>query len=276
MQERTRDKIQKEVDKILDFKTCDDWKEFLKNKGERHKIYYHYTTLTALWNILKSSSWMLRIANCSNDPSELSVHNSSFTTSSISSMGMWHMYSKLYSDKEIGVRIGIPAATFKKIFTPTVTLYQKDLSETMKEYCKTPLEIFDMAYWHFGKENKTDIAIYQNYELVGPRLKFHFSKGQKLPPYFKSAIWRSEKEVRVCCDLSQNGDNTDVFVKIEPELFKTMSFRLSPGNEKHENIQQFFKANSSLEAVRYLDAKISSNELTYEQFQMPNEYEQWQ
>ena len=111
---RERERIQQEVDKILAFSSQKEWSNFLKTKGIAHKHYYHYTTLGALNAILKSSHWRMSRVDLSNDPLENPVHSTSFTTSCLSSMGMWNMYSKLSSTDDIGVRIGIPQQTFKE------------------------------------------------------------------------------------------------------------------------------------------------------------------
>ena len=209
---RSRDIIQEEVDKILMFSSEDEWINFLTNKGNNHHHYYHYTTLKTLKKILTSNSRKLKRADLSNDPNERPVFNTSFTTSSLSSMGMWGMYSKLLSQEDIGIRINIPKKTFKEIFSTNTILYNKDSQENFQEFAKATPQITDVAYWHFGKNKNSSLLIYRNYQIPGSALHFHFSKNNKLPPQFKTAIWRKEEVVRVFYDFSQIINPHDMYI----------------------------------------------------------------
>ena len=280
---RTREKIQKEIDNILAFSSIGEWGDFLKKKGEGHKYYYHYTTLKTLKAILTSSAWKLKRADLSNDPLENPVHSTSFVSSSLSSMGMWEMYSKLSTDDDIGVRIGIPAKEFKEIFASDSVFYAMDQNGNLQPIGKNTPIISDMAYWHFGREKGHSLAFYRNYEISDNALHFHFNedemlqKGNKLPPFFKTSIWRKEDEVRVFADFSNEKNVPDeLFVKIKPEHFQQMTFRLSPSVTDSKKMSKILKSEGMAEPLFFLILKLFNNELKMEQFQMPNEHEQWQ
>ena len=274
---RERERIQQEVDKILAFSSQKEWSNFLKTKGIAHKHYYHYTTLGTLNAILKSSHWQMSRVDLSNDPLENPVHSTSFTTSCLSSMGMWNMYSKLSSADDIGVRIGIPQQTFKEIFSGNKTWYSRDCEGIFHEFCTTEPEIFDMAYWHFGKSNETSVAIYRNYQLPGRALNFWFKEGDKLPSCFKSAIWRKEEEVRVCCDFTKQKNVPEkLYLKIRPEHFKQMDIRLSPAVTDSQVLKAVCKNEKFQDQLYSFVTKILGGKLEITQIQLPGEYEQWQ
>lgn len=87
-------RIQKEVRTLLSFEKLEQWEETLQENGGRHQMYYHYTTLEALGKILDSGFWKMTKANTINDRYEAPVHAVSFTTSSLSSTGMWKQYAR--------------------------------------------------------------------------------------------------------------------------------------------------------------------------------------
>ena len=274
---RHRDLIQKEVDKILAFSSETDWMKFLEAKGRGHRMYYHYTTLKTLKAILETSSWKLKRADFSNDPLECPVHNISFTSGLLSSMEMWEMYSCLSSAEDIGVRIGIPDSVFKDIFGKDAVWYSRDSEGMFHEFSKKVPKITDMAYWHFGKDDGSSLAIYRNYRFPGKSLHFHFPKGKQLPPYFKTAIWRNEEEVRVFCDFSEEKNIPDsLYIKIKPEHFNSMTFRLSPSVTDHIKLKNLFQTNTVQEEFWFFLSRILCGKLSIQQFKMPNEYEQYQ
>ena len=228
---RARDRIQEEVDQILKFKCEKDWGDFLRKKGEAHTFYYHYTTLKTLKAI--------------------------FTIS-----------AKLSADDDIGVRIGIPKEVFREIFAEDSVFYTMDPNGNLQPFGSNTPEICDMAYWHFGKDTGSSLAFYRNYEFPGNALNFHFENedqmqqiGKKLPPFFKTAIWRKEDEVRVYADFS-NGRNVpdELFVKIKPEHFKEMSFRLSPAVKNSKKMAEILKKQEMTEVLFFLMFKLLCNE----------------
>ena len=276
---RARDHIQEEVDRIRAFSSAEDWADFLGKKGRGHHVYYHYTTLGTLKAMLESSSWKFKRADLSNDPLESPVHSTSFTSSSLSSMGMWEMYSRLSkgcSLADLGVRIGIEKATFNKIFAGNAVWYKMDVQGVFHEFRKATPDVSDMAYWHFGKTQESSLAIYRNYQLAGGALHFHFKDGEKLPPCFKTGIWRKEEEVRVYHDFSSLTDvPEDLYLKIKPEHFGKMSFRLSPAVGDPCVLQKLFQSEVSLETLLFFVSRILAGKLSVSQFHLPNEYEQW-
>lgn len=273
---RERERIQREIDKILAFTTEKQWAEFLKKKGNAHKHYYHYTTLRTLAAILESSHWKMSRVDLSNDPLENPVHSASFTTSCLSSMGMWNMYSQLSSKDDIGVRIGIPRETFKEIFSGNIVWYSRDSEGIFHEFCTAEPEIFDMAYWHFGQSNETSLAIYRNYQLAGRALHFWFKKEVPLPSCFKTAIWRKEEEVRVCCDFTNLKDVPEkLYLKIRPEHFKQMDIRLSPAVTNARTLKAVLQKEQFQNQLYSVLAKILAGTLNISQFQLPGEFEKW-
>ena len=281
---RARDRIQEEVDKLLAFSTVEDWGDFLRKKGEGHRFYYHYTTLKTLKAIFISSAWKLKRADLSNDPLENPVHNTSFVDGALSSMGMWEMYSKLSANDDIGVRIGIPKKVFREIFAADSVFYTMDPNGNLQPFGRNTPVICDMAYWHFGKDTGSSLVFYRNYKI--PFNAFHLPAeteeqmqllGEKLPPFFKTAIWRNEKEVRVYADFSNERNVPDeLFVKVKPEHFKEMSFRLSPAVKDSKKMAEILKKQEMTEVLFFLMFKLFCNELDVSQFQMPNQYEAWQ
>lgn len=273
---RERERIQKEIDEIIAFTSEKAWTDFLQKKGNAHNYYYHYTTLGTLKAILENETWKFKQANCSNDPLEQPIHSTSFTTSVLSSMGMWEMYSGLSSKDDIGVRICIPRATFKEIFSGDVTWYSKDSEGNYREFCKYAPTITDMAYWHFGKDKNSSLAIYRNYQLAGAALHFWFQQEDKLPPCFKSAIWRKEEEVRVFGDFSHQTDiPEDLYLKIKPEQLKNMYFRLSPAIKNYKSFGLLPQMETLKDILYFIVKEILGGKLDIGQFTLPTEYEQW-
>lgn len=190
---------------------------------------------------------------------------------------MWNMYSKLSSADDIGVRIGIPQQTFKEIFSGNKIWYIRDSEKIFHEFCTAEPEIFDMAYWHFGKSNETSLAIYRNYQLAGRALNFWFKEGDKLPSYFKNAIWRKEEEVRVCGDFTKQENVPEkLYLKIKPEYFKQMDIRLSPAITDSNALKAVLKNEYLQDQLCSVVAKILAGKLDFAQIQLPYKYEQWQ
>ena len=256
---RARNKIQQEVDQILGFSTEDEWKSFLAKKGEGHETYYHYTTLQTLVEMIKSSSWLLRRADKSNDPLEAPVHNLSLTTSSISSMAMWKSYAGMGEPNKDGVRIELSNELLNEIFFQQ-NWQRKDEKGYLTNlprsaYNADSAKLYDIAYWYFGDKTSTDIVFYKGYQLAGHALHYHHSKKKPFPPFFKGAVWRSEAEVRLCRRL--NTKERDVYVPITEKQFKEMKFRLSPNIE-----------NSIL-------GVLQNDTLDISQFSFPSKQEVW-
>ena len=274
---RSRKIIHEEIDKIEMFSSQEEWVDFLTTKGNNHRHYYHYTTINTLKAILASGHWKLKRADLSNDSNECPVYNTSFTTSSLSSMGMWGMYSKLSSTDDIGVRIDIPKKTFKGIFSKNATWYTRNSEGIFQPFAKATPQITDVAYWHFGKTKNSSLAIYKSYQLPGPALNFHFSKDQQLPPQFKNAIWRKEEEVRVFYDFSNFCNVHDsLYVKIKPEHFKNMKFRISPAISNYKNIPFLQSQDNEEDCLQFIVNEILEKKLDIEQFTLPTQYEKWQ
>ena len=68
----------------------------------------------------------------------------------------------------------------------------------------------------------------------------------------------------------------ELFVKIKPEHFKEMSFRLSPAVKNSKKMAEILKKQEMAEVLFSLMFKLLCNELKVSQFQIPNQYEAWQ
>lgn len=255
-----RERIQKEVDRILDLASEDAWESFLWKKGCAHETYYHYTTLHALAAMVESSRWLLRRADTSNDPLENPIHNVSFTTSSLSSMGMWKAYAGMGETGKFGVRIELTAELVKEIFFEQ-NWERKDVQGNFTKlppsaYSTEGARLYDIAYWYFGNNKDTDMVFYKGYRLIGKALHYHHKKDELFPPFFKGAAWRSEAEVRLCWRL--NTKERDVYVPITEKQFTKMKFRLAP------DLKNCFLS------------LFQNDILTPKQFIPPSEQEVWQ
>ncbi len=255
-----RERIQKEVDRILDLASEDAWESFLWKKGCAHETYYHYTTLHALAAMVESSRWLLRRADTSNDPLEAPVHNLSLTTSSLSSMAMWKAYAGMGEPNKAGVRIELSRKLLEGIFFQH-NWQRKDgkghlTALPQSAYATEGAKLYDIAYWHFGEKPGNDLVFYKGYQLVGNALRYHHPQDTPFPPFFKGAVWRSEAEVRLCQKLATN--ERDVYVPITKEQFQQMKFRLAP------------------DLKNPLLKLLESGFLKMSQFSPPNKQEIWQ
>ena len=298
--------IQKEIRTLLSFRGIEEWENYLHDKGMAHNKFYHYTSLKTLKQILVSSRWRLRRADTSNDSKERPVHNASFTVGQLSSMGMWKQYSGAPDD--IGVRIGIPKKTFFEIFTAG----KVDKKNADDSYDSIPVvsnvTITDVAYWYFGTsgDGDKDVVFYKGYTLPFNAFGTYApgtlektarnSRGiwerpdptRKLPPCFKDAIWRSEEETRVVYyfhdldGVSAHGNTPcdipdDVYVKIKPEHFRNMDFRLAPGIAP-DKVAFGVSKNSGLTEllVRFGLEVLIGDKIRAEQFHLASEQENYQ
>ena len=246
--------IQNLVRRLLSFRDLEEWQDYLEESGASHTHYYHYTTMGALQSILKQGRWKLKFAPASNDNTEAKVHAASFTTSFLSSMGMWSQYSHwppehgLDGTTGIGVRIGIPAAVFKQIFGKATQLLAdsgKKPGQSVPFGKPCDIHVTDVAYWYFGAnpDATSDMLYYRSFEFPFNALGIYdddtaekrFSKvawrrpdpEKPLPPCFKRSIWRSEREVRAYCTLPPNAP-AEVFVPITRKQFGEMTIYLAP------------------------------------------------
>ena len=303
--------IQQEVRYLLSFPCLCKWEKELHERGKRHKNYYHYTTLKAVKDILHSSSWMLKKATSSNDPTECPVHSSSFTYSSLSSMGMWSQYSEWGKKKhaeepkkctcEIGVRIAIPKDVFTKVFSGTV-LYQKidNDSESEKPSYRlienlSPIEITDVAYWYFGKDGKgqSDLLFYKDYCFPFNALGLYDSKTYErrdrkvfyerpnpekpILPCFKRSIWRSEKECRVYVDLRTRPDVPDeIFVGLSQDDISKIRFILEPGLDYDETKGECSGSLGTWNLKGFFDRELEEGKITLGQFLALSKTDYWE
>ena len=268
--------IQKEVRELLSLTSIQEWEKELAVRGSRHTKYYHYTTLGVLKEIMASGHWRLNRLDAGNDPFEEKVHGTSFTTSSLSSMGMWYWYSKMREKNDIGVRIGIPKKTFRKIFPDKALLYRKDGNAfeplDKADAGQAVLKTTDVAYWHFGKEEdgSNDMLFYKTYAFTfkalglydGLRKKtsasFKRPKENELPPSFKRAVWRTEAETRVYCDFGDEHDKVprDVYVEIPQDAFGKMDFWLDPRFSFDSCMNRFDNAGKAMELLMFFGNKL--------------------
>ena len=210
---RARDRIQKQIDKLLSFDSIEQWGEYLNKKALNRKVFYHYTTLEALKNIVATQEWRIGRLDFSNDPCELPFYCLSLSRG-LNCMGMWGNYSRPSGN---GVRIKIPAAVIQKYFL------------------KAEAKIYDVAYFHPGTENSCSLE-YESVTLHGKSIPSTLyctlnvkknCKDKIWPCFIKSEMWSYENETRVvypCVDKKEKY----LFIKLDKSIFRQLTFELAP------------------------------------------------
>lgn len=110
-------------------------KYFVETEGVKPEIYYHYTSLEALFSIVKNQSFRLTNLNSSNDLKELSYD-----------------YKEFISDMEILIDEETEESTKKvlKLYLQSV----KDNIKDFKKRCNVKSDIYALC-WSSKKDNLT-------------------------------------------------------------------------------------------------------------------------
>ena len=211
------------VDRMKQLADQEDWRRFLEEKGDTHKKYYHYTTLSVLRKIIggddKESIWQVPCNRQSNDMTEKCGWSVSFVTSVISNIGMWSVYCP---KPENGVMIEFPHKIWREIFIDNPVLGGA---------CARRPHATDVAYYHIGRKpgGNGDLLYWRNIQLPEAAMRWKFSQdiGQAVP-YLKKDIWRFEQETRVFYEADPRSRKREIELPIGKKLLKHLRFHLSP------------------------------------------------
>lgn len=220
--ERKAARIEKQnlVDAIQRLASRDDWRIFLETKGNSHKRYYHYTSLSVLRKIIgqdnQKSRWKIPCNSLSNDKTETHGHSVSFVTSMIGSVGMWQIYCPRPED---GVIIEFPHKIWEEVFITNPNLSLKKLYHP---------QATDIAYYHIGESKNGNLLYWQDIQLPENAMRWKFSDEESLTlPFLKRDIWRFERETRVFYERRSPPDDP-LSLPIAKEQLKHLKFHLSP------------------------------------------------
>lgn len=254
------DRIYDLVDEMKKLSDRGKWCDFLKQKGDSHKRYYHYTTLSVLRKIIgrdkDSSCWRIPCNTQSNDKTEKYGWSVSFVTSVVSNIGMWSVYCP---QPENGVIIEFPHKIWKEIFIANPAIREQDV------FIPYPM---DVAYYHIGQKKNGNLLYYQNISLPECSMQWHFSQDVgSAVPFLKKDIWRFERETRVFYEPKARINLETLELPIGKKQLKHLKFHLSPlftfGNGR------LFQEKDYAEIVRMILPGQSA--VTLDQFVFPRE-----
>lgn len=221
-EKRGRDRITSLVDEMQNLPDQESWRDFLERKGDSHKWYYHYTTLSVLRKIIGQdkdpSCWLIPRNTQSNDKTEKCGRSVSFVTSIVSNIGMWSVYCP---QPENGVIIEFPHKIWKEIFVTNPELRKKNVFVP---------HVTDVAYYHIGQKQDGNMFYGQDIPLPENSMRWKFSQNvDTAVPYLKKDIWRFERETRVFYESKEGRSNPkNLKLPIGKEQLKLLRFHLSP------------------------------------------------
>lgn len=192
---------------------------YLKEKGENHESYYHYTSWDSLVKIMQNKSFLLTRGNSLsiNDYNEARKGSreewnrtfiGSFSFGSAEIMAMWGLYCLPWSD---AVRISIPKDKMNR-WQQSIHFIKPFVNGRTVEYRdRCDVSLNDIVYVE-GTKGSDSIKLKHgnkviNIKTVNTLLGVDISP--RMTGYIKNSAWKYENEVRLRIQLENNNTSFD-------------------------------------------------------------------
>lgn len=216
-----------------------DLSEFSKENSKYHRIYFHYTKLEFLQNIIETGYVFLSKADQMNDMAEVEhgdkeiwdrtyIFSLSFGYSE--SVAHWYIYSGGVRKK--GVRLGIPKSQFIDWIESIEGVFPVNESNipTEKILDVEPTEVLDVMY--VFKNNNDELSLKMNeYRIINLFEQFN-CKGlndlMELQGHLKDLAWEFENETRIKIVLKKKIENNRIAIKLPKSLIESFKITCNP------------------------------------------------
>lgn len=236
-------------------KCLKDVKDFLDIRASRHNYYFHYTTVTALKNMLESKTLYLSLGRTMNDLLEIQkiapekwnrLYVASFSYTANESVALWHIYGNPLSD---AIRIQFSRAAIKNMLKKAkenLTCKSVNNGEVYEIYKIKSIKLVDIAYLQNSQKslkwNRTFLTDSFCKDLS------QINSYKELAGYIKNIAWEYEVETRFLVEL--DGEETDTFpekIKIDAENLwkgaKILCGPCLPAENLKKQMNEFFEKN---------------------------------
>lgn len=225
--------------KISDVKTIDEMISFLKEKGQNHEFYYHYTTWDSVTKIFENNTFLLTRSNSLNinDQHEALMKGSweewskiyigSFAFGSSEIMAMWGLYGLPWQD---AVRLAIPKEKMNQWVNSIKEIKLFENGNTVDFQDGFDVGLNDIVYvsgkrgadtlqlTHYGRSITTS----DTYPLYG------IDTNEKMTGYIKNYAWQYENEVRLRIRLAHPTGYEKICVEIPRDVINSITITTGP------------------------------------------------
>ena len=237
----------------MDFKeltSAEDYRDFFRAPGRanHHTLYYHYTTLNNINQILQENAFrLINLAKSSNDEGEKRhtageddvLFSVCFATGTSENLPMWYLYS---GPDGKGGRLGLSKSDFMVLRNAKVSLVEveKNYPYSMKE-SPTPLgeseyEITAYDVLYIGRDNANKSNFYRAKYCGGTNNEISEKTYQQITQedrlLTKGLIWFYEKETRIEVKVPKeklkNPDGNYVVLLDLSDVIDRLSLRVAP------------------------------------------------
>lgn len=223
---------------------------YLKDKGESHTYYYHYTSWDSFLKIYENSSFLLTRGNSLNinDQQEAFMKGAkpiwdktyigSFAYGYSENMAMWGLYGQPASD---AIRIAIPKTEMLNWIHATKEVYIWDGAPI--DSIRADVSLNDIVYVSGEAHGDNLLLSHQNktLETVNVPALNGVDTFPQMTGYIKNAAWRYENEVRIRIELPYVVDgNEKIMIKIPDSVLSSIMVMEGPSfDNKSDDIYNF-------------------------------------
>lgn len=232
---------------------------YLKQKGENHRFYYHYTSWDSFLKIYSGASFLLTRGNslAINDQHEAQMKGSwaewnktyigSFAYGTAENMAMWGLYGLPWED---AIRICIPQRAMTKWMLETKEVYLWEghpIESFSAEVC-----LADIVYVNGEKgEQKLQLTHRDSNVSTMNKVGLHgVDTDPRMTGYIKNFAWRYENEVRLHARLPYSTGVEKIMIKIPEDVLNEMTITTGPSfryksDDLYRNLQKEGRVMSS-------------------------------
>lgn len=222
------------ITNFVKIKTAHDLISYLEDPRRDKDFFYHYTTIDRLQQIIKNKYFVFSGFEIMNDKLEAEIIGNdysnntfvgSFSRADNEVMAMWGMYAIPW---EMGVRIGIPKAHFRKWFKETRSVFEFEKGALKEEFSieKTKQKINAVCYYD-KLNNRLD---WSNRRLHLKRLTdlLNPDTNNQLYGYVKHKTWAYEEEMRVLIKVDSDRIINQIAIPIPDYIINDLKLVLGP------------------------------------------------
>lgn len=217
--------------------------DFQKDRGTRHRNYYHYTNIDSIIKIIKSGYWHLTsgYSDKLNDQQEMQkgsferwqrTYLGCFAYGDNENMAMWGLYGLPWEE---AVLVSIPQKQMLAWIQKDMTIYSAAYNGVGFEYDiinhnSLGVELVDIVYisGYRGSENNkihyqgNSIPIHNNYAFS------EISEDKRITGFLKNNAWSYEQEVRIRVELENKIKSEKIAIKMPDELINSITITAGP------------------------------------------------
>lgn len=225
--------------KLSDVKDISSMISFLKERGENHTNYYHYTTWDSLTKIIQNKTFLLTRGNSLNinDQQEAHMKGSwrewnkiyigSFAFGASENMAMWGLYGLPWQD---AVRISISKEQMNSWINGITRVGLFENGQTIDYQSGFDVVLTDIVYaggkrgtnnlrlTHYGKH----ITVSDTYPL------YEIDTNPIMTGFIKNYAWHYENEVRLRIHLTNDTGYEKISVNIPDDIINSITVMTGP------------------------------------------------